>query len=296
MRQSPRTAANNDSPIARRRISYALAAGAVAAGAATEVRAAIVYSGLENLAIEHGKSQLLRLDEDNRDDMRLENFVFTPGGVATNYQGVFLPFSPARLVGKFVNNLSYASALDAGFEVNASNVTEFDASLAYGNRNPNAEFNQADSKYIGFRFPKFPDPFDPSIRENHYAWVRVSINNAAGTFVIHDWAYESEVDVPIVTGDRGAAGDFNEDGHVDAADYTIWRDALGSDHILAGHGDENGGSRNVVDNDDYTLWKANFGYGGGGAVTTTAAPEPGSLGLLAAGALGVTLLRRRRLG
>lgn len=296
MRQSPRTAAINESPIARHRIAYALAAGAATTAAGAEVQAAIVYSGLENLAIEQNKSQTLRLDEDNRDDIRLENFVFSPGGVTTNYQGVFLPFSPARLVGKFVNNLSYASALDAGFEVNASNVTEFDASLAYGNRNPNAEFNSAESKYIGFRFPKFPDPFDPSNRVNHYAWVRVSINNAAGSFVIHDWAYESEVDVPIVTGDRGAAGDFNDDGHVDAADYTVWRDNLGSDHILAGHGDENGNSRNVVDDDDYTLWKTNFGYGGTGAATATAAPEPGSLGLLAAGALGIAVLRRRREG
>ena len=67
--------------------------------------------------------------------------------------------------------------------------------------------------------------------------MRVSINNAAGTFVVHAWAYENVLGQPIKTGDMGPAGDFNNDGKVDAADYTVWRDNLGSDFNLAGNGD-----------------------------------------------------------
>jgi PEP-CTERM motif len=127
----------------------------------------------------------------------------------------------------------------------------------------------------------------------------VSINNALGTFVAHDWAYESEAAVGITTGDKGNAGDFNDDGVVDAADYTVWRDNLGTDHILGGHGDENGDSFNIVDGDDYTIWKANFGHvdtspSPGAGAAAPVVPEPGTLGLLAAGSFGIAALRRRR--
>ncbi|TWT36603.1 hypothetical protein KOR34_15090 [Posidoniimonas corsicana] len=43
-----------------------------------------------------------------------------------------------------------------------------------------------------------------------------------------------------VSGAIGIVGDFNQDGSVDAADYTTWRDHLGSGHSLGGAGDEIG--------------------------------------------------------
>jgi hypothetical protein len=78
----------------------------------------------------------------------------------------------------------------------------------------------------------------------------------------------------------GLAGDFNGDGVVDAADYTTWRDHLGSSFNLHGNGDETGGSAGLVDQADYTLWKANFGHtgsGSGAGLGQRAVPEPGSL-------------------
>jgi cyclophilin family peptidyl-prolyl cis-trans isomerase len=51
------------------------------------------------------------------------------------------------------------------------------------------------------------------------------------------------------------AGDYNMDGRVDAADYAVWRDNLGSTTALAIDGSGNG----VVDADDYQVWRANFG-------------------------------------
>lgn len=78
-------------------------------------------------------------------------------------------------------------------------------------------------------------------------------------------------------------GDFNNDGVVDAADYTIWREELGaSEAVLNGNGDGSG----VVDAADYNLWRTNFGGTSGQQTKATTAPEPGSLPILAtAGAI-----------
>jgi Tol biopolymer transport system component len=75
-------------------------------------------------------------------------------------------------------------------------------------------------------------------------------------------------------------GDFNSDGIVDAADYTVWRDGLGTDYEPS----------------DYDKWKSNFGRrsGVGGSApgsaggTVAAVPEPASVfGLIAIVALGL---------
>ncbi len=69
-------------------------------------------------------------------------------------------------------------------------------------------------------------------------------------------------------------GDYNADGVVDAADYTVWRDTLGSELLLAADGNEN----NVIDAGDYDIWVSNYGTSVGSA-TSTAVPEP-STGIL----------------
>ncbi len=58
---------------------------------------------------------------------------------------------------------------------------------------------------------------------------------------------------------RGAtpAGDFNSDGTVNSADYTVWRDNLGSSTALAN--DPQWQDGNTVGQAQYDLWKSNFG-------------------------------------
>lgn len=95
----------------------------------------------------------------------------------------------------------------------------------------------------------------------------------------------------IVGEEAGLTGDFNDDGVVDAADYTVWRDNLVADDedaALSGNGDGVGG----VGQGDYDVWQAN--YGTSQPASSTRVPEPTAV-LLALGALAVgNLLPKRR--
>jgi autotransporter-associated beta strand protein len=74
------------------------------------------------------------------------------------------------------------------------------------------------------------------------------------------------------------SGDYNEDGVVDAADYVVWRDNLGSETALPN--DDTVG----VGPDDYDRWKAHFGetnLGGTGSAASSGVPEPHSVCLFA---------------
>lgn len=72
-------------------------------------------------------------------------------------------------------------------------------------------------------------------------------------------------------------GDYNNDGTVDAADYSVWRDSLGEvGGGLAADGDRNG----QIGVGDYSVWRRNFGLGAG-PPATSAAPEPCSAWLAA---------------
>jgi dockerin type I repeat protein/PEP-CTERM motif-containing protein len=80
-------------------------------------------------------------------------------------------------------------------------------------------------------------------------------------------------------------GDFNGDGVVDSADYTLWRSTLGSTTDLRADGNSNG----IIDAGDYDAWSAKFGanYLAGSASSTTVVPEPGSITLALLGTLGL---------
>jgi hypothetical protein len=85
-------------------------------------------------------------------------------------------------------------------------------------------------------------------------------------------------------------GDYGQNGIVDAADYTVWRDNMGS--LTALPNDDSAG----VGLDDYNRWKANFGQMAGngmGASATATVPEPTTLVLLTLVATGWRFRRRR---
>jgi Tol biopolymer transport system component len=70
------------------------------------------------------------------------------------------------------------------------------------------------------------------------------------------------------------AGDYNGNGVVDAADYTVWRDHLGQAFSLF---NENSAAATpgLVDAEDYTFWKSHFGETAGSGAIATARSAPG---------------------
>lgn len=89
-------------------------------------------------------------------------------------------------------------------------------------------------------------------------------------------------------------GDYNQDGVVDAADYTIWRAEEGMAVLPFSGGDGNGDG--LVDEADFKLWRSNYGASSPGASiasVSAAVPEPSSLliGLLA---MPLAFARRQR--
>jgi hypothetical protein len=92
--------------------------------------------------------------------------------------------------------------------------------------------------------------------------------DAAGRPLVDDLrAWHRTLTAPITV-----PGDYNSDGTLDAADYTVWRDNLGN-RVQLPNDDTPG-----VDVDDYDRWKANFGSTAAEIAShsalRTAIPEP----------------------
>ncbi|MEM8944004.1 MAG: PEP-CTERM sorting domain-containing protein [Planctomycetota bacterium] len=257
--------------------AYRIAAGAaIAASAGAPADAAVQYF-VGPIEIESGALQPIDVDLDSYTDIQLKNYVFGGG----NYQGATVPYAPGKIVGFRVPStmLNYFTALSSGSYIDESSLADFQTpfagSLAYGTTNPNAQFNDVVGGFLGFAFPIGPTDL-------FIAWMRVDINNEAGTFTIIDWAYEDQTGVGITVGDTGlppVLGDFDGDVDVDGADLLEWQQNFGNPF-------------NAIDLAD---WRTNYGTPAPALAAGTAiVPEPGTLGLLAAGACGVSAMRRRR--
>lgn len=87
--------------------------------------------------------------------------------------------------------------------------------------------------------------------------------------------------ISLLLPSQGLAGDYNNDGNVDAADYVLWRKDPSS----------HGGTP-----DGFNTWKANFGATApnGSGLGASAVPEPVTSLLFAIAALGAMLIGYRR--
>ena len=92
----------------------------------------------------------------------------------------------------------------------------------------------------------------------------------------------------------GVDGDYNQDGTVNAADYTVWRNHLGQVFDLPNRNPANIGA---ISQADYAFWKANFGdtsgSGGGSIAGTAGVPEPNAIILIVACASLISATTRR---
>ena len=84
----------------------------------------------------------------------------------------------------------------------------------------------------------------------------------------------------------GVAGDYNENGIVDTADYVVWRKHFGQTFLLPNEG--SGQSTGMVDEQDYNFWRSRFGATSGSASGMLQGalnvPEPITLWLCASAA------------
>jgi phospholipase/lecithinase/hemolysin len=91
-------------------------------------------------------------------------------------------------------------------------------------------------------------------------------------------------------------GDYNKNGVVDAADFTVWRDTLGQSGagLPADGTGPSGAPDGMVDQLDYDFWKAHFSEvtgSGLGAGRATAVPEPAAMWLAAIALMMISLRR-----
>jgi endonuclease I len=89
------------------------------------------------------------------------------------------------------------------------------------------------------------------------------------------------------------SGDYNRNGAVDAADYVVWRHALGQD--VTEYGGADGDGDGMIGDGDYAVWRTNYGATAtaASAVVASTVPEPATVYFIAC-ALGFTCSVRQR--
>ena len=97
-------------------------------------------------------------------------------------------------------------------------------------------------------------------------------------------------DLVLRSGGSAIPGDYNGNGQVDAADYTLWADTLGQS-VTPGTGAD-GVADGVINEHDYTMWFARFGNSGTGA--GQAVPEPAGILLWVFFGVAAAGCRRRK--
>ncbi|MCA9186648.1 MAG: hypothetical protein KDA99_13565, partial [Planctomycetales bacterium] len=118
-------------------------------------------------------------------------------------------------------------------------------------------------------------PFGPGTADASFeVWVELTVNTAAGGPIVlrnlqpkhmsttmmtkpplGGVTFNGPDTVELVRASEWPRGDYNHNGKVDAADYTVWKDDFNSTMKL----DADGNGSGKVDAADYTVWKDNFG-------------------------------------
>jgi hypothetical protein len=95
---------------------------------------------------------------------------------------------------------------------------------------------------------------------------------------------------------QALVGDYNNDGSVNAADYTVWRNNLGGDGSTLGANRDPANGSGPVSAADYSSWKAHFGEpgAGSGGLSSAAVPEPATLTLIGLVLAAAAVVRPKR--
>jgi hypothetical protein len=129
--------------------------------------------------------------------------------------------------------------------------------------------------HYGIETPAGSNPFDGS------NWSDIPVGMAGRTLAPGSWDswafsptfnFAAYAENPTPAALPFSAGDFNHDGAIDAADYSLWRGTFGSTSDLNADGNASG----VVDAADYVVWRHQFALKTfqSSAAMTLPVPEP----------------------
>lgn len=203
------------------------------------------------------------------------------GGVTVNAGGVFAPgLSPGAIT---VDDLTLQSGSALNFELGAAArdriVVVGGGDIALGGA-LNVTLLDGYTPTLGQSFPLFEGEIGAIV--GSFDTVVAPIFNGLTFSLVQSAGF--------VALEVGAApllpGDYNVDGVVDAADYTVWRDNLGRQASLPN--DDTPG----VAADDYTRWRSYYGAEAAAAAETVPEPTSSMMTFLLSVAAGVHARRR----
>lgn len=227
---------------------------------------------------------------DPHSDWRSQSFEVTPGEeLSLSFDFKFLDvvnfpeFQQFRLDLRAFNDPETTSFVGE----RVINVSPVSYSLS-GEELVQSNFDDENWHTLSFNWIVPEGPGGPEV--NLYADVRFTIN--AFTTLAEG---QVRFDNISVTRPTTTTGDYNGDGTVDAADYTVWRDTLDQTVATPGEGAD-GDLSGTIDQGDYNFWKVNFGAvvpPGAGAVAASVVPEPTTLMLTGIAVIAFRPWRRK---
>jgi hypothetical protein len=149
--------------------------------------------------------------------------------------------------------------------------------------------------------PEIHQPPGQKVLTHTQASILTNLLTASGLSAAHGWI-PAQADCQFINACGG--GDYNGNGIVDAADFTVWRDLLGQSITLPGERPD-AMTPGLVDQEDYEFWKLHFGEtvggpgsGSAGTSPVTSVPEPPSwmLSLIVLAVMHIAAASRRASG
>jgi hypothetical protein len=226
------------------------------------------------------------------------------------FQFLYVPYTAPRLIGGQVNGTNGSlihAANNAFFNLSrtgegrysltvlgsdgVTKQSENDGTIILSVAGSNAS-GLADRKFMSYQYNTTTHTFDIQSREDVAFNSPNSENQFGDDLALRDvnfyfaWISFTNPLAPFL------AGDYNNNGKVDAADYVVWRKASATATL------PNDPTPGTVDQSDFDLWRANFGsssaIAGGTGLTLGSVPEPHTIGLCLFGATWMAFGRRRQ--
>jgi hypothetical protein len=238
---------------------------------------------------------------DNAETRIASGATFAGGGVLKNAAGKLLNLQDGANVGVAIQNDGALVSTGESYVQSATGR----ASFSLAGTNPVSDFDRLTlsglAQLAGQLTVGLPGGYTPALGDTYQ--ILSATGGVSGAF--------SSYSIPVFDLTRSLAvkynannitlqviagfwGDYNGNGEVDAADYTLYRDSLGQ--AVTPFTGADGSGNGVIDVADYNVWVANFGKinalssVAAIAASSSAVPEPSSV-LLVLG--GVVLLAAR---